>query len=233
MSDPGHTLSHSCLLQLVMKYPAGILESSITVKQRMCVRVCLDGLIKGFINKGIIVALTDSIGNDAPVTEIQDSAEIDFVHRYSLIPFEFRNIRTPFLVWPVCMKISVQEIFGQELSLLCTTGTSTRGIFDGRSNISGPTDSPNTFIIYMNPIIVLQIIIDPSVTLVRALCVDRLDQFQQSAVFFFPCTMLARKPSIIGASSHAKNRTAPLNGDSCFLVILRNCAILFSQSYLR
>ena len=39
-------------------------------------------------------------------------------------------------------------------------GTSTGGILNGGSNASGLTDSPDTFIIYLNPIIVLQIIID-------------------------------------------------------------------------
>ena len=231
MRNPGHTLDHSSLLKLAMKYPACILESSITVKQGMCAWIFQDSFIKGFINKGIVVALTDGIRNDAPVAEIQDSTKVDFVHLYSLVPFEFRDISAPLLVWLVCVKIAIQEIFGQELSFLCMAGTSTGGIFNGGSNASGLTDSPDTFIIYLNPVIVLQIIIDSSVTFVRTLCVNRLNQFRQPAVLFFPRTMPAREPPIIGASSYTKNRTAPFNGNSRFLAIFCNSAILFTKSY--
>ena len=44
--------------------------SSVTVEQRMCVRVGLNGPVKGFEYKRIVVALTDRIGHDASVTEV-------------------------------------------------------------------------------------------------------------------------------------------------------------------
>ena len=107
MCDSGHTLDHPGLLQLAMKYPACILKPSVAMEQRMCIRICLHSPVEGFINKRIIVSFTDSVGNNTSVTEIQDGAEVYFVYVSTLIPFEFCDIRTPFLVWPVSVKLSV------------------------------------------------------------------------------------------------------------------------------
>lgn len=150
----------SRLLQLAMKYLALILKASAAVEQRMRAWIFPNGSSKGFQNKRILVTFTDGISNDAPVTEIKDGTEIYFVRFYSLIPFEFRNICTPFLIWLVRMKISIQKIFSQELSLLCMAGTSTGSIFNSGLNAPGLTDSPDAFIVYLNSIIVFQLIID-------------------------------------------------------------------------
>ena len=46
-SNSGHTLYHLGRLQLCSEYFTRILESSVTMEQRMCVRIILNGFIKG------------------------------------------------------------------------------------------------------------------------------------------------------------------------------------------
>ena len=87
MSYAGHALCHAGLLQLVVKSPVGILEASVTVEQRMGIRIRLDSLVKGLVDKWIIIALADHIGHDAPVIEIQNGAQIELVYSNPLIPF--------------------------------------------------------------------------------------------------------------------------------------------------
>ena len=58
------------------------------VQVRMGIRVCLNRLVKGFVNEWVIIALTQHIGHDTPVTEIQNGAQIEFMYRNTLIPFE-------------------------------------------------------------------------------------------------------------------------------------------------
>ena len=70
MSHAGHALCHAGLLQLVVKSPVGILEASVTVEQRMGIRIRLDSLVKGLVDKRIVISLAEHIGHDTPVTEV-------------------------------------------------------------------------------------------------------------------------------------------------------------------
>ena len=97
MRHTGHTLRHSGLYKFVVEGTVGILKSSVAVKQGMCVRIGLNCLVEGFENQRIVVALTKHIGHDAPVTEIQNGAQIEFVYLSPLIPFEFCYIGEPLL----------------------------------------------------------------------------------------------------------------------------------------
>ena len=63
----GHALRHPSLFEFVVKGSAGVLESSVTVEQRMGVRVGLNSLVKGFIDKRVVVAHTDYKGDNTPI----------------------------------------------------------------------------------------------------------------------------------------------------------------------
>ena len=65
----------------------------------MGIRVFLNSFIKGFVNKRIIIVLTEHIGHDTPVTEIQNGTQIEFMYLNALIPFKFCHIGKPFLIW--------------------------------------------------------------------------------------------------------------------------------------
>ena len=70
MGYTGHTLSHSSLYEFAVENSACVLKTSITVEQGMGILVCLNSYVKGFVNKWIIIVLTQYIGHDTPVTEI-------------------------------------------------------------------------------------------------------------------------------------------------------------------
>lgn len=58
-------------------------------------RVELNSPVKGLEYERIVIALTERIGHDAPVTEVQNSAQIELMYLNTLIPFELRHISEP------------------------------------------------------------------------------------------------------------------------------------------
>ena len=67
----GHALRHSCLHELVVKCPVGILEPSIAMEQGVRVWIGFHGIIKGFVNQWIVIAFAEHIGHDAPVAKVE------------------------------------------------------------------------------------------------------------------------------------------------------------------
>ena len=59
----------------------------------MGIWICLNCLVKGLENQRIIIVLAEYIGHDAPVTEIQNGAQIGLVNLGSLIPLELPSHR--------------------------------------------------------------------------------------------------------------------------------------------
>ena len=84
VSDTGHTLYHSCLYKFLVKCSACILVAAVTVEQRMCVRIEFNSPVKGLEYERIVIALTERIGHDAPVTEVQNSAQIELMYLNNL-----------------------------------------------------------------------------------------------------------------------------------------------------
>ena len=97
----------------------------------MCIRVCLYRTIKGLENQWIIIPVTDHIGNDAAVVEVQNRTEVDLVPLNTLVPLEFCYIRKPFFIGLVRMKVPVQEILSYKLRILRLPGAAAIIILDG------------------------------------------------------------------------------------------------------
>ena len=55
MRHAGHTLRHARLHKLVVEGTVGVLKTSVTVEQRMRVRIGLRSLVEGFENQWVIV----------------------------------------------------------------------------------------------------------------------------------------------------------------------------------
>ena len=89
-----------------------VLKSSVTVKQRMCIRITSDCFIKRFKYERIVVDVSDFERYDSPVIQVENGTQVDFFDLCADIILEFRNICQPFLVWSVCMKIPVKNILG-------------------------------------------------------------------------------------------------------------------------
>ena len=87
-----HTLRHPSSLKFVMKSSAGILEPSVTMEQGVNIWIGLNGLIKGFVDKRIAIAITQHIGHYTSIIEIQYGTQIELVYCTFFIPFEFSHI---------------------------------------------------------------------------------------------------------------------------------------------
>lgn len=92
MTDSGHTLPHSCLHQFVVERLVCILKSSVAVEQRTGIRIHCNSFVKGGKDKFIVVAVTNLVGKDPPVIQVEDSTQIEFLYFRSDIIFEFRHV---------------------------------------------------------------------------------------------------------------------------------------------
>lgn len=108
MGYTGHALCHPGLFEFAVERSACVLEASIAVEQRMGIRVGFNSLVKGLVDKGIIIALTQHIGHNAPVTEVQNGTQVEFMYLNALVPFELRHIRKPFLIRFLRVELAVQ-----------------------------------------------------------------------------------------------------------------------------
>lgn len=115
LAHPGHTLRHPGRGQLVVKYPGRILKTPVAVKQRVCVRVGGEGLVQRLMHQGAVVGVPEDKGDDPPVTEVQDGAEVELMHTWAHIVFELRHVRQPLFVGLFRVKLAVQHVFRQIL----------------------------------------------------------------------------------------------------------------------
>ncbi len=197
----------------------------------MCIWIEFHCLVKGFENQWIVIAFTDHIGHDTPVTEIQNGAQIKFVNLGSLVPLEFGHIGKPLLVWLLCIKLSVQKVLSKILWVLRLSGTATVVIFHGRTDISGPTDTKHPFVIDIDPIVMTQIVIQPSVSLIWVVCVNLFEFIRKALVFCIPLTQFAGNPFVIGRTCHMKHFTGQLNRIVLFSVCFTDDHIDMALSY--
>ena len=86
-ADVGHALPHIGCSELGVKDFARVLKSSVTVKQRVSIRICPYRLVKRFKYKRIIVAVSNLVWNNPPVVQIKDSTQLHFLNFSTYIVF--------------------------------------------------------------------------------------------------------------------------------------------------
>ena len=141
LAHPGHTLRHPSRGQLVAKHSGRILKSPVAVKQRVCIGVGGKGLVQHLMHKGAVVGVPEDKGDDPPVTEVQDGAEVELMHTRTHIIFELRHIRQPLFVGLIRVKLAVQHVFRQILRVRGPPGTAVPGVFDGGANAQTAADA--------------------------------------------------------------------------------------------
>ena len=87
VSNTGHGLLHLLPVQLHLKGGTGILESSVAVKQRSCLRISRNRFVKSAKHQLIVIMAAQLIGDDGAVIQIQNCAELKFVAYRPIIPF--------------------------------------------------------------------------------------------------------------------------------------------------
>jgi hypothetical protein len=99
-----HALYHSSLVQFGLKLLTCILKTSITMKQRVGIRVFGNGQIKGVKYKLVIVATTYGERDNTFVFEVEDCAQI----KLGIISvLKFCDVGQPLLVKIFCCKVTV------------------------------------------------------------------------------------------------------------------------------
>ena len=131
MGNAGHTLGHPGSFQLGVEGAVRVLKSSVTVEQRVGVRIGLYRFVKGLEYQSVVITFSQNIGCNTPVVQIQNGTKIDLVYLDAFIPLKLRHICQPFLVWFGCMEVSVKQVFGYKLWFFRIPGTTLSGIFNG------------------------------------------------------------------------------------------------------
>ena len=75
-----------------------------------------------------------------------------------IIPFEFSDVREPFLIWLVCCELSVQDILCDELRIICLTSASMVRILDRGLDVSGSADPEYSLVIDFDAMFASQVI---------------------------------------------------------------------------
>ena len=233
VGNTGHTLRHSGLYKFVVEGTVGILKSSVAVKQGMCVRIGLNRLVEGFENQRIVVALTKHIGHDAPVTEIQNGAQIEFVYLASLIPLEFCYIGEPLLVGLCGIEPPVQKILGKILRIPRLPGTSAVVVFHGRAYISGSADAEHPLVIDMDTIVMAQVVIEPPVAFIWAFLVDLFNLVRKAFILRSSLAQFSGSPFVVSRASQMEQFAGQFNGIALFGVCFPDGSIDMALSYFR
>ena len=121
---------------------------------------------------------------------------------YASVILEFCDIRQPFPVRSFCRKVSVQDVFSNELGIFSMPGASIVGVLDRRLDSFLAADSQYTLVVYLDPMITLQIIPDSSVAFIRSLRVDLFNLICNPFVFCFISGNAPVKPFVVSGTAY-------------------------------
>ena len=121
---------------------------------------------------------------------------------YASVILEFCDIRQPFPVRSFCRKVSVQDVFSNELRIFSMPGASIVGVLDRRLDSFLAADSQYTLVVYLDPMITLQVIPDSSVAFIRSLRVDLFNLICNPLVFCFISGNAPVKPFVVSGTAY-------------------------------
>ena len=98
-----------------MKYLCRILKSSVAVEQRVCIRIVRYCFVKSLVDQSSIIGVSYDRRNNPAVAQIKNSTEIDLVYYWTNILLELGHICQPFLIGPVRMTVTVENVFRRML----------------------------------------------------------------------------------------------------------------------
>ena len=80
VSHARHTLRHTGFLQHMVKGLVGVLKTTVTVEQLMCIRMGFNCSLECVKHNRVVVVVTNNIRNDTSVVQVKDGTQIDFVN---------------------------------------------------------------------------------------------------------------------------------------------------------
>ena len=179
----GHALGHSGFGQHTVECTVSVLEASVTMAQRVCIRIRGNRCPECVKHQWIVVNIPDRIADNPPVIQIQDGTEIYLLYLNTNVVLEFSNIGQPFLVGFVCFEFPVQQIICQIIRILALPGTSMVAVLNCGFNPAAPADPKYPFVIHMSIVVPIQFIFKSAISHLRMLLVDILNQISNAFVF--------------------------------------------------
>jgi len=131
----------------------------------MCIWIRCDSNIKCIKDKSIVITISDDIGNNTAVIEIENSTQIKPVNGRTDIILEFCYIRNPFFIWLTCLELTTQMVLCGVLGRTSSDRT-VISVLNGRFDIQRTADPQDAPIAYSHPIIVCDIILNPAISFV-------------------------------------------------------------------
>ena len=162
---------------------AGILEAAVAVEDWVSAWVCRNCQIKGIKYEGIVVPVSNHIGNNAPVTKIQNRTQIQLVLLFSTVPLEFSYVSQPLLVRPSCIEVPCKDIFSEILRTLCAAGAAVVGVLHRGANVLRAADPQHSLVIDSGVVVSLQIVPNAPIPFVWMFLVNLLHQLANPLVF--------------------------------------------------
>lgn len=159
-----------------------VLETSVTVEERVRVRICRNRQIKSVKYERIVVPVSNHIGNNAPVTKIQNRTQIQLVLLFSTVPLEFSYVGQPLLVRPSCIEVPCKDIFSEILRTLCAASAAVIGVLHGGANVLCAADPQHSLVIDSGVVVSLQIVPNAPVPFVWIILVNLLYQLADPLV---------------------------------------------------
>ena len=179
----GHALRHPGLGQHTVECAVRVLESSVTVGERVGIRICVNRCLERVKYQRIVIGIPNHIADNSPVIQVQDGAEIYLLYLDTNVVLEFSNIGQPFLVRLVCLELAVQQIVRQIIRILTLPGAAMVVVFNRGFNPAAPADSKHPFVIYVGIMVPIQFIFEPAVSHLRMLLMNILNQISNAFVF--------------------------------------------------
>lgn len=174
-SNTGHTLCHSGIQKLLVEGSAGVLESSVTVEQRVCIQIFQNSLIQHIENEFVIVSVPNNVADDSPITQIKNCTQIELVDNWTVVPLELCYIGQPLFVGMPRPEFPVQKILCCHLRVRSIFGTALLSEFYGRLDMKHPAEMQNPLIAGQNIVVLLQIITDVAMSFIRMLLINLLN----------------------------------------------------------
>ena len=184
--NSGHALGHTGFGQHTVEYAVGVLKSSVTVAQRVCIGICFNRCPKCIKYQWIVVGIPNHVADNPSVIQIQDSTEIDFLDLNANIVLEFSNICEPFLVGFICFEFPIQQIVCEVKGILALPGTSMVAVLNGGFNPAAPADPKHPLVINMGFVAPIQFIFKSAVSHLWMFFVDILNQISNAFVLSSP-----------------------------------------------
>ena len=159
--------------------------------------------IKGLENQWVVIPVTDHIGNNATVIEVEDRAEIDLVYFNSLIPFQLCYVGQPFLVWLIRMKFAVKIILCNILRIFSLSCAAVVIVLDGRFDSFNSANTKNALVVHIDMFVVPKVVIDATIALIRVFHMNLLDPFPNLLILHSPGTLFPGCPAKISGTGNA------------------------------